>query len=127
MKILVSWSGETLIHFGVLEVLGTAFLCYGLAVANGHVPAWLPMISDCAVLAPEKYPFRLGMVTGALMIALLSVTVYYKDENTRYNKLSAIFGLIAAAGLGVVGVVNEKEDPPVHDGELGVSVVLQLK
>lgn len=58
MKVLSQVPVNVFIHVSALVITLTIFLCYGIAVGLGHVKAWLPMISDCAVLPPEKYPFR---------------------------------------------------------------------
>ena len=115
MKILASLPAKTIIHAGVIEILSTILLCYVLAVVNGHVPVWLPMISDCAVYAPEKYPFRLGIVVGACLIAVQVVTTYYANRDLKFAKALLVLGVVGSAGLGVVGVVNEVEDDNVHD------------
>lgn len=103
------WIGQ-----GSTIILSTIFVCYGTAVYLGHVPAWLPMISDCAVLPPEKYFFRLGIVTGAIFLAIDSKLMYHADKSFTYSKLGLILGTIAAIGLSVVGVVNEKENNGIH-------------
>ena len=41
------------IQTGVFGI-STIAICYTLFVVLGHGPAWLPMISDCAVTPPEK-------------------------------------------------------------------------
>ena len=115
MKILASWSSVAIVHGGVLEVLFTILLCYTLAVVNGHVPVWLPMISDCAVYSPEKYPFRLGIVIGAALLSVQAITTYFVNkDSSRLAKPMAVMAVVASAGLAVVGVVNEKEDNFVH-------------
>lgn len=105
-------------HFGALETLGTVLLCYTLAVSLGHVPAWLPMISDCAVQPPEKYPFRLGLVVSSMVLGLNTVVVYYSDRAFSKSKLCLILGTVASAGLSIVAVVNEKENNTVHSGTI---------
>ena len=62
MNVLGSVRVSTLIHIAAVETLATILVCYGLAVKYGHVKPWLPMISDCAVYSPEKYPFRFGLL-----------------------------------------------------------------
>ena len=99
---------------GASVILTTIFVCYGVAVYLGHVPAWLPMISDCAVLPPEKYFFRLGMVTGAIFLAIDSKLIYHADKSFTYSKTCLILGIIASIGLSIVGVVNEKENNTIH-------------
>ena len=103
-------------HAGALITLGTVLLCYTIAVSLGHVPAWLPMISDCAVDPPEKYIFRLGIVTGAMILALNTVVVYQADRAFSNSKLSLILGVVACTCLAIVGVVNEKENNDLHSG-----------
>ena len=99
---------------GASVILATILVCYGIAVYLGHVPAWLPMISDCAVLPPEKYFFRLGIVTGAIFLAIDSKLIYHADQSFTYSKFGLALGTIAAIGLAIVGVVNEKENNSVH-------------
>ena len=114
MEILVSWPGPLLVHLGVLEMSFTIFGCYIIAVSLGHVPAWLPMISDCALYAPEKYIFRLGIVIGSFLIGFLTIGVYYTAKTRPYSKQICLLGVIGSFGLSVVGVVNEHEDHTVH-------------
>lgn len=99
---------------GASVILTTILVCYGTAVYLGHVPAWLPMISDCAVLPPEKYLFRLGIVTGAIFLGIESKLIYHADQSFTYSKFGLILGTIAAIGLAIVGVVNEKENNGIH-------------
>ena len=126
MDILSKIRAPVLIHTAVLVNLGTIILCYVLAVVNGHVPPWLPMISDCAVFPPEKYPFRLGIVLGASLLAVQAVTKYYADKTQPYSKLCAVLGVVASTGLAVVGVVNEKENDDIHDSEMSVCLFVCL-
>ena len=100
----------------VLITWCTIILCYILAVSLGHVPAWLPMISDCAVEAPEKYPFRLGLIAGATALFANVIMVYYAFPNFSFRKLQLALGLVASVGLATVGAVNEKENNTVHTG-----------
>lgn len=99
---------------GATIILSTIFVCYGIAVYLGHVPVWLPMISDCAVLPPEKYLFRLGMVTGAIYLGIDSELLYRADKSFTRSRLGLVLGIISAVGLSVVGVVNEKENNGIH-------------
>jgi len=61
--------------------LATIFGCYLIAVGQGHVPAWLPMISDCAVYPPESYFFRIGIILGAglLVSNCILMLLFRKD------------------------------------------------
>ena len=106
-----------LFHVGVLLPTTTILLCYTLAASLGHVPAWLPMISDCAVFPPEKYPFRWGMVLSAALIGAQSVLVYGADKPYSKSKVALVLGVLASLCLSVIGVVNEEEDNTVHSGE----------
>ena len=124
MEILGKLPVKVIVHAGALEMLVTVLLCYGLAVGYGHVKPWLPMISDCAVLAPEKYPFRLGFVVGAVLIAVQSAAVSYADKSPTRSRVSLALGTVSAFCLAVVGVVNEVECNPVHSGRLSLSLPL---
>ena len=117
MEVLASLPLPMVIKSGCGLTAGTILLCYALAVGLGHVPAWLPMISDCAVQAPERYFFRMGLSLGAFLLGLEVVGVYNSDRVFSKNKFCLYMGCIASFGLGVVGVVNEKEDNTVHVGE----------
>jgi len=101
-------------------LLGTStiLLCYSLAVGLGHVPAWFPMISDCAVYAPEKYPFRIGMILSSVLVFVNALLFYfYIDSRITRNvvdKISIILAGIACIGLAILAAVNEQEDNSVH-------------
>lgn len=110
-------------HFGALETIGTVLLCYTIALSLGHVPAWLPMISDCAVQSPERYPFRIGILVGALVLGFNTVVFYKADRAFSNSKLCLFLGVVGAAGLGIVAVVNEKENNPVHSGKYRIDRV----
>jgi len=100
---------------GTSVILSTLFACYGIAVYFGHVPAWpLPMMSDFAVLPPEKYLFRLGIVTGAVFLAVGSNLMYHADKSFSHSKLGLVLGMMAALSLAVVGAVNKKENYTIH-------------
>ena len=116
MDILLQIKAPLLVQIGVLETLGTVFLCYALAVVNGHVPEWLPMISDCAVYPPEKYPFRLGLLVAAMFIVLETVFVYSANVETLKNRSCLAAGVIASITLAIVSVVNEQENDSIHSG-----------
>lgn len=102
---------------GASIILTTIFTCYGIAVYLGHVPAWLPMISDCAVSPPEKYLFRLGIVTGAIFLFIEAKLIYHADKSYTRSTLGLILGSIAALGLSIVGVVNEQENNGIHSSK----------
>lgn len=76
------------------------------------------MISDCAVYAPEKYPFRIGMIISACLIFCNAVLFYfyigYKSARSAWDKVGVVLAGLASSGLAVVGAVNEQEDNAVH-------------
>lgn len=104
-----------IVHFTTLFSLGTILLCYFLAVAYKHVPLWLPMISDCAIKQPEMFPFRFGVVTSSLLLALGSLLIFVAAVPR--SILALTFGVLGSLCLGVVGVVNEVEASKVHSSE----------
>ena len=120
MKVLCHVPFNVLVHAAAVEILSVIFLCYGLAVALGHVPAWLPMISDCGVYSPEVYLFRYGFVVAAFLMATEAVMVYNANKTFSKSKLCLVLGTVAPFCLGVVGVVNEKECNDVHTGERAI-------
>ena len=101
---------------GAAIILATIFTCYGIAVSLGHVPVWLPMISDCGVYAPEKYLFSFGLpVAGSVFVFAESILLYHAEGKMFSNsRISLILSLVASVGMGVVGVVNEVENNKVH-------------
>ncbi len=116
VSVLGSLRASILIHITALLGLGTMLLCYTLALSFKHVKLWpIPMISDCAVESPEKFPFRLGMVTFALLMALGNLVVYLAAVPR--SKLALVFGVTACMCLAVVGVVNEEEASKVHSSK----------
>jgi len=96
------------------------FTCYFIAVSLGHAPAWLPMISDCAIQAPEKYIFRIGLISSALLLELNSVLMLFflntpefgRNKSVDYIALYVVS--LACFGLSMVGAINEQENNPVH-------------
>lgn len=112
-NILAKTNAPTPIHFGILSTLTTILICYGLAVINDHVPAWLPMISDCGIDAPERYLFRVGLVIAALLLGLDVILSYGAGIGSK-NKLCLISGLVSSVGLAIVAVVNLKENVYIH-------------
>ena len=112
--ILASVPLPQFIHVACWLVVATITLCYGLAVGLGHVPAWLPFISDCAVDSPEKYPFRMGIVIGAVLLALEIVAVYNADRKFSKSTLCLYAGVMSTVCLATVGVVNVRENTIVH-------------
>lgn len=129
MKILATLPASILVHVGVIETLSTVLLCYALAVSYGHVPIWLPMISDCAIEAPEKYPFRLGIIIGGFLLAVQAVITYNANKSSQLATTRFALALIASAGLAVVGAVNSKEDNTVHSCKLinDIASIIHLK
>lgn len=114
MDIVDKISVPLVIHIAVLHILGTIFLCYGIAVCFGHVPSWLPMISACAVNSPEKYPFRIGMIVGACLMQVEVLLAYHGNKGYSRSKFCLVTGTLASIGLGIVGAVNEEENNTVH-------------
>jgi len=81
----------------------------------GHIP----MISDCAVLAPERYIFRAGIVTSSNGMFLVCVLLYslmrlLGKDPTKSQQVMLALSFFASLALTGVGVINEKEDNPVH-------------
>ena len=119
MQIILKESFRYFVVQGSAIILATIFSCYGIAVSLGHVPVWLPMISDCGVYAPEKYLFSYGLITGAVFAFAEAVLLYHAEGKAFSNsRISLIFSLMSSLGMGVVGAVSEKENLKVHTSTL---------
>ena len=104
---------------------GSLLLCYALATSLGHVPVFLPMISDCFVSAPEKWVSRLAVVTfggvgmGASVVLLHLYLLNYSVREEGWvgqlvrgvNLFSFALGILGSCGLAGVGAVPENDDP----------------
>jgi len=118
-------NAKSITKLACTAALGTLFLCYIIAVTQGHVPVWLPMLSACAIYPPESYFFRMGLISSAVLLNIVSLLMlcyrnlscFNKDPETSYgtfDKVAYIFATIASIGLGIVGAVNEVEDGFIH-------------
>lgn len=114
MAVLGKLSSKTLVHFGAVEMLFTILICYTIAVMEGHVEAWLPTISACGEHPPEEYIFRYGILSGALLLAVLALYVYTVDFPFSRDKINLALGVIAGLALGVVAICAANEDDLVH-------------
>ena len=102
--------------------LSTLFTCYGIAAMLGHVEPWLPLISDCAVEYPEAYIFRAGLTLSSFFIFFNSYQMYLCLKNIHkyhvygniFSNVSLIISLFSTICLGIVAVVNEKENDKLH-------------
>ena len=121
MEVLARETLRFLIVQGATIVLATIFTCYGIAVSYGHVPVWLPMISDCGVYPPEKYLFRLGLVVGSVFLHVESILLYNANKAFSNSRLAMILSLLSSLGMGVVAVVGEKENEAVHVSKCTIS------
>ena len=121
MAVLGTLQLNVLFHVVALVILGTILLCYILAVSLGHVPAWLPMISDCQVFAPEKYFSRWGVLFGAALLGAQNTLIYGANKPYSKSKASLALGLVASFCLSVVAVVSEAEDNAVHSSKYSVA------
>lgn len=121
----------TITKFAAITGIVTIVVCYVLAVREGHVPKWLPMvralalprpraaschgllttaisrslqISDCAVYPPESYLFRVGIISSALMIFVTSVLFYFfLSSTTGRHRFDDKVGVFLA-GLATLGL-----------------------
>lgn len=111
MKIVGKLTARTLVYFGAVEMTFVILLCYALAVSHHHVKPWLPTISACGEHPPEQYPFRFGIMIGAMMLFVEAIALYAASIT---SSVTHILGMIASLCLGVVAVVAANEDDAVH-------------
>jgi len=122
MDVLLQVKAKYLAYASSTIALVTIFVCYFFAVAQGHVPVWLPMISDCAIYPPEEYIFRIGLILSAALLNLNSLLMLFYQHNvklteggaTTFDKVSFSFATLGCLGLMVVGAVNEVENNTIH-------------
>lgn len=132
LQALTQMKATTFCHAAMILGTTTIILCYAIAVSLGHVPAWLPMISDCAVYPPESYFFRLGMILTAALLFVNEGVMFFFLNAVQYGgpKTSDRWGLLIAGisclGLGIVAAVNEDEDIEVHGTAAVIFFVLQM-
>jgi hypothetical membrane protein len=134
-RVVNTYSSLFYIDYAVGLPLITIFVCYGIAVYLGHVDKpWLPMISDCGVFPPEKYIFRVGLITsaGLLLRAAKMVRDYVRAATRQRERAAGVtpgtcFGIkrsvedwsvvivsVSSTCLATVAAVSEQEDNPVH-------------
>ena len=101
--------------------------CYGLAVSEGHVPAWLPTISSCGDYPPEKFVFTYGVIVVAALLFVESLCLYGADKPYSHSLLILVVSAVAAFFLGVVGSVCSKCDSAVHDCERGLTCMTLVR
>ncbi|XP_069132647.1 DNA damage-regulated autophagy modulator protein 2-like isoform X2 [Argopecten irradians] len=99
-------------------------ITYSIAVANDHVEAGFPYISDTGTLPPESCIFGQLLNFGAL-IAAWNVYIRYKQIRATYagvnrpgilraNTVGFILGLLTATGVSIVGNFQETNVIAVH-------------
>eukprot|EP01101_Sappina_pedata_P000809 TRINITY_DN1098_c0_g1_i1.p1 TRINITY_DN1098_c0_g1~~TRINITY_DN1098_c0_g1_i1.p1 ORF type:complete len:260 (-),score=103.74 TRINITY_DN1098_c0_g1_i1:105-830(-) len=121
------FKAASLAKFMIVLSVGTIFVCYFISVSQGNVPMWLPMISDCAVYAPEKYLFRAGMISTAVLLNIISMlmlcfkqTAQFKagdqveGDYSRFDKIAFFLSFVASLGLITLAACNEAEDDHIH-------------
>ena len=118
---------STVFHFCCIGLVTAVGVPYVLAVENGHVHIFLPMISDCQVHAPEVYFSRVFMVAfGGCGTALLSAIQAWdlRAKITRrsarwvdevLNAVCLALALVCAASTAGVGVVSKVADRHLHN------------
>jgi len=122
MEVLLEVKAKYLAYVSSILALVTIFTCYFLAVSQGNVPVWLPMISDCAIEPPEEYIFRIGIILSAALLNLNSLLMLFYQHNTKlaeggatcFDKFAFSLATLGCFGLMVVGAVNEVENNTIH-------------
>jgi len=122
MEVLLEVKAKYLAYLSSALSLATIFVCYFFAVTQGHVPAWLPMISDCAIFPPEEYIFRIGIIVSAALLNLNSLLMLFYQNNIKQSeggascadKFALGLATLGCFGLMVVGAVNEVENNTIH-------------
>ena len=111
MEVFGKISARIFITVGAMVTTLTILLCYTLAISLHHRPVWLPTISECGDLPPEKYFFRWGILVGGLVLVVTAVTLYTAQ---RTSTVSLALGILAGLCLSGVAVVGDNENNTVH-------------
>lgn len=115
------FNSSMITYIAALLPFVVVFVCYLTAVYNGHVPGWLPMISDCGVYRPERFIFTIGLVISSCFLFLNAVLFYFFLNSYTLNgrrsvdRLATLLVFISSLGLCVLATANDTEDPVVHD------------
>lgn len=100
-------------------------ITYSIAVANGHVQAAFPYISDTGTHPPESCVFGQLMNIGAftalciVYIRYRHVTILYGDQPSmknviRFNMAAFVLGIVITMGVSIVGNFQETNVIVVH-------------
>ncbi|CAI5456732.1 unnamed protein product [Caenorhabditis angaria] len=107
----------------VVLTLCAMFSGYGIAVANDHVDAWIPFISDCAAESPEKMVFGELLTLSAFCLAVTmyfihrNIISFYEEQHVDIGKWAGfskfILGLGWLAAIGATIVANFPESAQI--------------
>lgn len=125
MQLINVEPAKDITKIGCIMPIFTIVICYITALSLGHVKLWpLPMISDCGCDTPEKWIFRLGLITSAGFLTRQAGLV--RDYLRRLGAgpkpnhcgsvatTSVYVATIASCGLAGCAAVSEKENNPIH-------------
>ncbi|KAE8615100.1 hypothetical protein XENTR_v10008408 [Xenopus tropicalis] len=111
-SILVIWSSAGFLFSYIISVL------------IGHVPPFVPYISDTGTSPPESGVFGFMISLSAMLGAATMYTRYKILEKQNhstdflpyyFNKTSLAIGLLGCIGMGIVATFQEMAVPAVHD------------
>ncbi|OCT88743.1 hypothetical protein XELAEV_18017373mg [Xenopus laevis] len=111
-SILVIWSSAGFLFSYIISVL------------IGHVPPFVPYISDTGTSPPESGVFGFMISVSAMLGAATMYTRYMILERQNlsidflpiyFNKISLAIGLFGCIGMGIVATFQEMAVPAVHD------------
>jgi hypothetical protein len=72
-------------------------------------------VGECGIFPPEKYIFRCGIITCAVLLCISCVGVYWSNDGYRcvITLIAALLGCVGLAGLGSVTPI---EFALLHEG-----------
>jgi hypothetical membrane protein len=128
MKVLNTYNFISFINYAVFVPVVTILVCYVTAVLKGDVPGWfLPMVSACGVVAPEKWIFHIGLIVSSVLIHSASKVVrdFISSNNpdsttSKWEDTAVLLNFIACGGLAGCASITEKEDNNLH----GLSAII---
>jgi hypothetical protein len=107
-------SVSVILKAGLGTIIITLVLCFSISLFFNHIDI-IPFVGECGLFPPEKYIFRCGIITCAVLLCISCVGVYWSNDGYRcvITLIAALLGCVGLAGLGSVTPI---EFALLHEG-----------
>ncbi|XP_071104367.1 DNA damage-regulated autophagy modulator protein 1-like isoform X2 [Haliotis cracherodii] len=124
--------------FTWIFIIVSFFICYGIAVAHGHVEPDFPYISYTAIKTPERcyfsqlINFGACLLAGNVFIRYLQMKEVFSKHNTadpshrRLNIACLVVGFLSALGFSMVANFQTQVMRPLHYTGAGLAFVFGM-